>query len=237
MPTATQVTTLTLTEETLKILKNFSAINANILVSPGSILKTVTPTKNLLAKAKVSEEFEVEFGIWDLNQFLGIVSTFDTPELEFSDKFVTIREAGGKSTDSVKYFFSQPSLLTVAKKDLKMPETVISFKLKTNVLDDIMKRANILQVGDLAIESDDDGNIVLAVFDNDNPTSNRYSVVVGKNDGDATFQFLFKVANLILLPGTYDVSIAARAIAHFVNTGTDLQYFIALEQKSSYTAA
>lgn len=237
MATATKAPTLTLTDDTLAILKNFATINANLLVQPGSILKTITPGKNLLAKTKVSEEFPVEFGIWDLKQFLGIISTFDSPELEFEDKFVRIREAGGKASDSVKYFYSQPSLLTVAKKEIKMPATVVSFRLRTQVLSDLIDRAAILQVADLAVESDDDGNIVLSVFDHGNPTSNRYSVTVGKNDSDATFQFLFKVENLKLLTGTYDVSIAERAIAHFVNTTIDLQYFVGLESKSSYKSA
>lgn len=235
MTATATASTLTLSEATTDILKNFASINSNFLAMPGSLLKTCTPGKNLMAKAKVAEAFEVSFGIWDMNKFLSILSTFDSPELVFEEKFVTIKES--KTSRRVKFWFSEPSLLTVPKKDIQMPPTVINFKLKTNVLADILKSAAILQVGDLAIESDgDEGNIVLKVYDSKDNTSNDDSIVVGPNDTGATFKFLFKVENLKLLPGTYDVGIAEKGIAHFTNTAVDLQYFIALEPSSTYAA-
>ena len=88
-------------KNTFEILKNFSNINSNILIKPGNKLCTITPAKNVMAEAEVEEEFETEFGIWDLSKFLGTISLFDDPDFEFSEKYVMIRSATGSC---VKYY-------------------------------------------------------------------------------------------------------------------------------------
>jgi len=115
---------LKISNETLEILKNFSSINSNILVKPGNTIATISPIKNIMAEAKVSENFDCEFGIWDLNKFLGTISLFDDPEFVFEEKFVTITSNSNKS--AVKYYYSEPSLLTTINKKIVMPEIVVS---------------------------------------------------------------------------------------------------------------
>ena len=48
--TATATTT-TISRKTLDVLKNFSAINSNILVKAGNVLSTISPVKNVMARA------------------------------------------------------------------------------------------------------------------------------------------------------------------------------------------
>ena len=105
----TTVTKMRLSKETLNILKNFATINSNILIKPGNTLKTISPGKNIYAEAKVTEEFDTDVPIWDLNKFLGVVSMFNNPDLEFNDSHVDI--SNGKS--AVRYYYSAPSLLIV----------------------------------------------------------------------------------------------------------------------------
>ncbi|HCT54547.1 MAG TPA: hypothetical protein DF712_19045, partial [Balneola sp.] len=123
-----------LSKETLNIFKNYSTINSNILVKPGNTISTVTPAKNLMAEAKVAETFDVEFGVWDLSKFLGTISLFQDPDFEFNDEFVLIRSGTGSC---VKYYYAEPSLLTVPTKTVQMPETVVSFNLTESSFSEI----------------------------------------------------------------------------------------------------
>ena len=103
-----------LSKETLSVLKNFATINGNILIKTGNRLSTISAQKNVMASTTVSENFDSDFGIYDLNEFLGVYSLFaDDPELAFDEKFVTV--ANGKS--KVKYFAADPSVLASPTKD------------------------------------------------------------------------------------------------------------------------
>ena len=218
-------------KQTFEILKNFSTINSNILVKPGNTLSTITGAKNVMSEAKVAEEFDVEFGIWDLSKFLGTISLFQDPDFEFSEKYVLIRSASGSC---VKYYYSEPSLLTVPTKRLDMPDTVVSFVLPDSVFKEILRAASVLQLPDLAIRSKD-GAIVAVVLDKTEPTSNDYTIDVGINETGAEFDFHFKIENLKFIPGDYTVNITEKVVSEFVNSGIDVTYWVALESTSNYT--
>ncbi len=229
--------TLVLSPETLEILKNLSGINSNIIVNMGSELHSMSEAKSIVAKARVAENFKVPFGIFDLGEFLALVSTFDTPEFTFTENQVTVREAGGKASDRLVYLYSPVNLLTEPK-SVGDFDSVVNFKVRSAVMESLFKRAAIGRFGDLAIESNG-SEIILRVFNynKDNPDSvaNSASVVVGQNDSGATFRFLFKIETIKMIPGTYDVFIAPEMISHWVNTKTDLQYWIAHEKESTYS--
>ena len=139
-------TSVKISKETLSVLKNFSQLNSNILVRPGNVISTVTPAKNVMAEATIGENFEVEFGIWDLNKFLGTVSLFDSPSFDFSEKSVRI---SGNNGSAVTYYYSEPSLLTVVNKKVQMPETVISFEFTESMFSDLQRAASVLQLPDI----------------------------------------------------------------------------------------
>lgn len=234
--TKSETQTIVLSQETIEFLKNFSGINSNIIVKPGNVLHTMSPVMSIVGKAKITETFKIPLGIFDLGEFLALVSTFDTPEFTFETKRVIVKEVGGKASDRLVYYYSPENLLTKPK-SVKEFDSVVNFKVRSGVLDNLFKRAGIGKFIDLAIESTDDGNIVLRAFNESNSSSNSVSVVVGKNESGATFRFLFKIETItMILSGTYDVSIAPQKISHWVNTKTDLQYWIAQESKSTYSA-
>ena len=218
-------------KQTFEILKNFSTINSNILVKPGNKIGTITPSKNVMSEAVVSEDFDVEFGIWDLSKFLGTISLFQDPEFDFDDKYVLIKSSTGSC---VKYYYSEPSLLTVPQNRLTMPETVVSFNLTQSTFSEIQRAASVLQLPDLAIRSVD-GAIIATVLDISEPTSNDYAIVVGVNDTGAEFDFHFKIENLKFIPGDYTVNVTEKIVSEFVNTSVDLTYWVALESTSTYT--
>ena len=223
-------TTIKLSKKTLDILKNFASINSNILVNPGKVISTISPVKNVLAEATVEEEFDVQFGVWDLNKFLGTISLFADPEFEFHDKYVVISGSNGAS---VKYFYCEPKLLTTPTKKIQMPPAVVSFTLTNKVFVELQKAASVLQLPDIAVRSNG-GRVELVALDKADATSNNYSVDVGKNEEDSDFEFYFKVENLKMLPGDYAVEITEKIVSKFTHTSLDLSYWIALEPDSKY---
>lgn len=228
------MTSTSISQETLSILKNFSQLNANLLVRPGNVINTVTGAKNVMAQATVEEDFPVEFGIWDLNKFLGTLSLFDSPTCVFGEKSVKISGEGGRA---VTYYYSEPSLLTTINKQVQMPETVINLSLTQSVFADLQRAASVLQLPDLSFTSMDGENILAVVRDKKDPTSNDYSVAVGDVLGDTpNFEFNFKIDNLKLLPGDYDVEICESVVSSFTNTNIDVKYWIALETDSTFNA-
>ena len=218
-----------LSESTLTLLKNFSNINQSILFKKGNSLRTISVMKNILAEATINEELPKDFGIYDLNQFLNGLSLHNNPDLDFTnDNYVVIREGRSRS----KYFFADPNVIVCPPdKSIELPTEDVSFELKTEQLDKLLKAAGIYQLPDLSAIGED-GVVKLVVRDKKNETSNDYAVVVGETEGN--FVFNFKVENIKLIPGSYDVVVSQKLLSKFTCREHDLTYYIALEPDSSY---
>jgi hypothetical protein len=216
-----------LSTETISVLKNFSTINANLMVKAGSSLSTMSAMKNIVAKADVSEEFPSDFAIYDLNEFLSALSLFGKPDLEFNNDFVIITEEG--TSKSLKYWFSDPSVVTTPSKEISMPSTELTFNLSSDILNEITKAAAVIGVPDMALSGGK-----LMVTDKKNSTANAYETSLDVGDVAAEYKFWFKVENLKVMPGAYDVEVSSKKISHFTNTKLGVQYWIALEPESSY---
>jgi len=226
----TTMTKMKMSTETLNLLKNYSSINSNILIKPGNMITTISPVKNVMSEALVTENFDTEFGIWDLNKFLGVVSLFDKPEFDFDEKFVTISGSGGAS---VQYYYSEPSLLSVPTKSITMPEPVVTFKLTQKNFSELQKASAVLQVSDLAVRTDGD-MLQLAVLDKNDVSSNCYTIDLGEIGDNQDFCFYFKVENLKMIEADYDVKNSDKNISQFTSTNNELIYWIALETDSRY---
>jgi hypothetical protein len=219
------VTKMRLSKETYNILKNFAAINSNILIQPGNLLKTVSAGKNIYVEAKVTEDFDVDVPIWDLNKFLGIVSMFNNPDLEFHDTHVVI--TNGRS--SVTYYYSEPSLLTVPTREIKMPATVTRFDLDEKDLNEILKASSVLQVSDLRMVGAD-GKFIISVDDSGQSTSNSFEIVIDENYTGKDFEGTINVSEMKFIPGSYSVELTDTIISKFTHKSLDLSYYIAIKR-------
>ena len=218
-----------LTNETINVLKNFSTINQNLVIKEGSSISTMSAMKNIVAKATVEEKFEKEFAIYDLNEFLSALSLFSNPNLDFNDDYVVMTEDGSNGK-KLKYWYSDPSVVTSPTKEVTMPSSEIEFNLSSDTLSEVTKAAAVIGVPDMVLESGE-----LRVTDKKNDTANSYSTqVVQSNDEAEKYKFWFKVENLKLLQGSYDVQVSAKKISYFKNSNFDIEYFIALEPESTY---
>ena len=226
----TTATVMNLSRETLSVLKNFSTINSNILIKSGSRIRTISPAKNVLAECEVSEEFDTQVAIWDLNKFLGTVSLFKDPVFEFNEDHVVIT---GENGSSVRYYYAEPKLITSVEKEINLPDTVIEFDLLESQFIEIQRASSVLQLPDLCVQSDGDKTLLVAI-DKQDAGSNNYSIAVGDNPNNAEFQMFFKVENLKMLGGDYHVEITERVVSRFTHKNLDLSYCIALEADSTY---
>jgi len=220
-----------LSESTLSVLRNFSGINQNIMIRTGNVVKTISEARNVLATAKVDVEFPQDVGIYDLNEFLGVLGLVDTPRLKFEDEYVTIGDSTGRS--KVKYFFSPEETLTTPSKDITMPQGDVNFVLDNDTLNRLKKAASALGHNEVSITGKN-GVLSLSVVESQNSTSNAFSIDIDGNFGDATFNFIMNIANLKILPGDYDVSISNKLISQFSHKELNIQYWIALEKTSTY---
>ena len=218
-----------LSDQTLEVLKNFSDINTNILVKPGSELSTISTMKNILAKATITESFDKQFAVYDLSELLGIVSAIEKPDVDISnEKFMTIGSTGSKS--KAKYFYSDESVVTSPQKDVVMPDADVNFQLKDEILSKLLKMAAIMKLPDLSLVGKKGQDVILKVHDKKN-SANSYEEFVG-TEASADFTFNFKIENLKIIPGDYDVAVSSKSISHFKNKVKPIEYWIALEPDS-----
>jgi ribosomal protein L28 len=215
-----------LSKETVSLIKNFAGINSNLLLKSGNKLATISSQKNVMADATVTETFP-DFGIYDLNEFLGAMSLFDDPELDFQEKYVSISQGSMK----IKFFAADASVLVAPQKAITFPEAEINFTMTAAMLNMINKTASVLRASDVSIVGD--GTTITAVVgDKKNVTGNSFSEPVGATD--KTFKVNLKVENLKMLPGDYEVSISSKKISRFKSPSSDLVYYVAVEADSTF---
>ena len=222
--------------DTIKVLKNFGVINQGIYFKQGKVLKTMSSGKNILAEVTIKEEIPTNFGIYDLNKFLSVVSLHnDNPTFEFSDKEVKI--VGNKGRSKIKYRFCEPSMInTPPEKQLAMPSPEVSFTLSAEDFAWVMKASGVLGSPQIAVESDVSKVTVLA-FDSSDSSAHTDALEVADGNGDK-FRFIFKTEHLAkLFDGAYDVQISSKGISNFKHKTVELQYWISTETGSTFTKA
>jgi hypothetical protein len=223
-----------LNETTIQVLKNFATINSNIVIDQGLVIKTVSEGRNILAQATLDfneqSGFPSKFGIYDLNEFLSVISLVDSPELSFEETHVNIGDASGRS--KIRYFFTDIDHLTTSNKNIVMPHAEVTFNLGNDTLNKIKRAASALGHSELSIKANN-GCIGLTVFEEGNATSNTFAIDVDGKYELNKFNFIISISNLKLLPGDYEVSISSKNISHFKNLTSNVEYWIALDNKSS----
>jgi len=212
--------------KTLNILKNFATINPSIIVKPGNILKTISSSKTILARAEVPDTFEYPFAIYNLSQFIGCISMFTDPDLDFDESSVTISDGKNK----IVYHYADSSIiLAPPDKDINIPSVDAEFKISATDIPSVAKALSILELTEIAIVGDGD-NIFIQAIDSKNPSSNQYSVKVGATD--KVFRAIFKPDNLKMVPDDYIVTLSSKGLSKFV--GTEATYYVAIEATSTF---
>lgn len=217
-----------ISNETRDILKNFATINSGIKVGTGQELKTISNMKNILAVATVNESFPKDFSIYNLPEFLGATSLLEDPDFQFGDASLTVSD----NSSTMSYFYASEGMVNSPEKMVTMPDAEIKVDVSSTLLSELQKASSVLGVNDLVLESDGT-KITFTVKDKKNPTSNTFSRIVGEGNG-VSYSMNFKIENLKVLEGNYEVFVSSKGISNFKNKDIDLEYFIALEPDSKY---
>ena len=221
--------------ETINILKNFSGINSNLVFKPGKELKTISEAKTIMATASILEDFPVQFGVYDLNEFLSLYNLMDNPDIDFSEKYLTMSDGSQK----IKYYYSEIDILTQPSKDINMPKCEVVLNLSSENLDKIRKAAAVLGHSELAFSCNsgksprDSGEVIASVFNEKDATANTFDIKLVTTSTE-TFNYVFSISNLKMLQGDYKLSISSKLISNWRNADNPLDYFIALEKSSSF---
>ena len=217
-----------LSKETLALVKNFASINGSLMLKQGNKLSTISEGKNIMADVTITETLPMDFGIYDLNEFLNVVSLFPTTELDFQEKYVLVSD-GGKSR--IKYFAAGEGVVKAAPASIKFPSADITFTLDAAQLAMIQRTSSALKASDVSIVGDG-STLKVLVSDKKNDTSNAYEVSIGETD--EVFKANLKVENLKMLPNDYEVAISKKKISRFKHTASDLTYYVAVEADSEF---
>ena len=219
-----------LSENTLTILKNFSAINTGMVFKEGSVVRTISKQQNLLAKATVLEKFDTEFVIYDLNRFIALLGSLKDPEIVVNKDKNNIKIVSGTSS-TVYGLASENMIVAPPLKELKVENAEVNFRLTKDDMNQVLKLSGILGLPNIAVT----GNgfeIFISALDVKNADSDDFSIKVGQTS--ANFRMIFVTENFKMIPGTYDVSISSKGISHFKHSTDPLEYWIATETGSKY---
>lgn len=213
-------------EQTLTILKSFSAINKSILMQPGNELKTITPEKTLVAKATIPDQIPGSACVYDLSRFLSILSLHTNPDVEFGDKYFVITE-GKRRT---KYAFADVSMIhTPPDKEITIPSADVQVDVSWEDLQSVVKAAGVLQFTEVAFVGQE-GKVFLKAVDTSSANADDYGIEIGETADE--FSIVIKTDNLKLLPQNYQVTLCAKGISEF--KGDSATYFVAIDTKSTY---
>lgn len=214
-----------LSNETITLLKNYSTINPSVLFKQGNTIATISPQRSIFAKASITEDVPRQFAVAELNKFLGVLSMFKDPELNFNDNYVEICSGSKK----VRYTYADVSaIITPPEKELKFPEAEVEFELKADDLNAAVKALSVLSLPELAITGDGE-NVMIQAISSKNSTADNYSQVVTTTD--KKFRAILKTENLKLLNKDYKVSVAKNIVKFEAD---DITYFVAVEANSTF---
>lgn len=219
-----------LSETTINVLKNFATINAGMQFKEGSVIRTISKGQNVLGKATVTETFEKDFVIYDLNRFLSLCGSLKDPEIVINSETnnLTVKSGTSKTT----YGLADESMIVAPPaKELKIENSEVNFRLTKDDMNQVLKMSGILGLPNVAVIGDGT-EISISALDVKNADSDDFSIKVGETT--ATFKLIFVTENLKMVPGTYDVAISSKGISHFKHATDQIEYWIATEAGSKY---
>ena len=186
--------------------------------------------KNILSEATIPDEFPQGFGVYDLNNFLSVISLNKDPEIEFDEKNVIIKSLNGRS--KTKYRFTDASMIvSPPEKKITLPSVDAAFTLTEEDFNWIQKTSAVLGSPHVAVVSDGT-EVNLVAFDATNDSAHQTSIKI-EAQATSTYKMIFKAENLKMIPGSYVVEISSKGLSSFKNKNVDIQYWVATEAKYS----
>lgn len=212
--------------DTIQTLKNFATINSNMLIRQGSSLSTMSTAKSIFAKAAVAEVFPREVAIYDLNSLLQLLTFSDDQEVEFEEKFLTIKNDVG----TFEYFYCDPNLVLAPPTKKVEVDEVFKFDLSSKDIQTIMKTSGVLAAPTITLAANK-GKVNLRIGDKKNDLANSFTKIIGETD--LKFECNISTENFKLIPDAYSVALSKKSFCQFKSSSRELEYLIAMEPGST----
>lgn len=215
-----------LSKRTQAILKNFAGINQSIVIHPGNKIQTISNVKDVFAKADIEEEFDTVVAIYDMNEFLGVLSLFEDPDLEFTSNSVVIKQ--GKASQT--YYYADASIITTPPdKGVSLPSSEVTGKITREQMQTLIKAAGLNDATSLTFTN---GNA--KVWNSAVANSNTFEIEDVMSN-DANYELSIAVEKLKMIADDYEVEICAKGLSRFVGT-QGIEYYVALQPNGKYGA-
>lgn len=230
--------TLTLSKETIDTLKKLYEVNQGVKFVEGeNTLKVKSTDNGLLVHANIEEEFPRDFYVYDLREFLSVVSIIEKPILDFSnEKYVQIKSDDGKQ--KLRYIEADPQFVTsYVDKVPKLPSKDIEVTVTKEQFQSVMKAAHTMKLEFVGFTCDGT-TVTLSAFNKNNgdeKTTNNFSIEL--MDGDTEFQMFYKLdqqnVSVLLGEGNLDFTISSKKISN-VKAESGKEFWIAMNANSKY---
>lgn len=209
-----------LSETTLAVLKNFASINQGCAFKAGNVVKTMLADRTFLATFKAEETFPVDFAIFDLSRLISAINLVNEPDLDFTEKVITIEGQG----TVLRYAVCHPETIVAAnyEKVIKIDEPIVQFELPKATLQSLQRASQVLSAPNLTIFSTDGKTLSIKVHDARADSSDSYNVDASAEILTQAFEMRLEMQKLRLIPDTYLVKISEDGI--MTMTGELVEY-------------
>jgi len=214
----------------IELLGNFSTINTGMAFKPGKVLRTMSKDKDILAVAEITEDFEKEFCIYDLNRMLALISLNKTnPEVEVEDESLVFVGLNGKGR--IRQRFTSPSfIISPPDKSIPIKNIEMEFVLEQDVFKWIFNVSSILKCPHIVIKGEPGENVTINAVDIKGQIVDSAYVTIDAV-ANSKFNFVLRNENIKVIPGKYKVKISTGGFALFSHMERNLQYWIAPDPK------
>ena len=214
--------------QTLEILDNYSRISKGLFFAKGKQQMTMTSGRTVFSEVTIDEDIPQDFGIYNLKNFLQILSLFASPEINFQGQDIVVSEGDKKVT----YRACEKSLIKTPKQSLSniIKDFKVSFTLDKNMISDIIRAAPVLNATDFIVVGD--GKKVSVIVKNSSEGTDTFVMDICDNPEEFRSVISLKSTDLSkpldMLPHDYDVYIAENAIK-FSSLAMNLNYWYTIQ--------
>lgn len=224
------------TSELVKLLKNYAGIQNSVLLRAGSRQTTMSTSKSLFALSEFGTPLPQDVGIYDLNTFLGTLSLFSKPEIEFDGNVMVVSDVSGAK---VKYRMSDPSNLLVPPADepgnrLQAENPSVVLSLSSDTLQRLNKSVSVLGLNgpsgliSFSVAGD---QVTIRAYDEKNPAAHTFELKLAEKDvtvlKDFTRDLHFRTSYMsMLLDGGYHVSLSDWKYGYFKHVSDPISYYV-----------
>ena len=214
--------TVPINNKTLAVLKNFSTINPSIYIQGGNVLRTISPTRTIMARAYIDDDFSTNFAIYDLSKFLSVISFFENPSITFESE-MSAKISGDSDYRSINYHFAEPSNIVYTEKDPVFDNYDVSFEITKKSLIDVSKAMGILGLPGFAFIGDG-STISIEALDQKKKGSTYSEMLTNSNK---KFSIYLSAESIKMLPSDYSVRISTKGLVNFKSA--EIEYWVAAE--------